>query len=232
MSIPSPNWGGPDAQQEGFTFGRAQVSDRHVLGCVFLRSKARPAAERKEPPLSLPAGEGQWVECVNSADIQTGSGGQTERKKKEKQPEECMPQVPGPGAWGFCSFLVSKDLTRSVRSRLKKQFRGMLSFKWIMRPERMWFYLKISKRAFSRTPKLKARGGKKGSYTNSLNFNINKIKCEFDYAVLQLHIMFLSITSANLLIPLVIRYVHFNTSCCPLKSSTIKMLDCKLFSGY
>ena len=46
MSIPPPSWGGPDAQQEGDSVpGRAQVSDRHVLGCVFLRRKARPAAE-------------------------------------------------------------------------------------------------------------------------------------------------------------------------------------------
>lgn len=48
MSTPSPNWGGPDAQQEGHSVpGRAQVSDRLVLGCVFLRRKARPAAERE-----------------------------------------------------------------------------------------------------------------------------------------------------------------------------------------
>lgn len=41
--------------------------------------------------------------------------------------------------------------------------------------------------------------------------------------------MFSSITFANLLIPLVIRYVLSRTSCCPLKSSTIKMLDGELF---
>lgn len=72
-------------------------------------------------------------------------------------------------------------------------------------------------------------GGKKWYCANSLPFSINEIKWEFDYAELQLHIMFSSITFANLLIPLVIRYVHFHTSCCPLKSSTIKMLDGKLF---
>lgn len=36
----------------------------------------------KEPRL-LPAGEGQWVERVNIADSQTGSGGQTEEEERK-----------------------------------------------------------------------------------------------------------------------------------------------------
>lgn len=87
---------------------------------MCISDKARPAAERegKEPPL-LPAGEGQWVECVNSADIQTGSGGQTEKKKKNSQKNACHKFLDQEPEAFVASNLVSKDLTRSVRSRLK-----------------------------------------------------------------------------------------------------------------
>lgn len=80
----------------------------------------------KEPRL-LPSGEGQWVEPVNIADSQTGSGGQTE-EKKGKQPKECMPQVPGPEAWGFCRFPAWFPKTWwSVRSRLKNRMGDALT---------------------------------------------------------------------------------------------------------
>ena len=50
--------------------------------CVFETQGQASCRGRGKEPRLLPAGEGQWVERVNIADSQTGSGGQTEEEVK------------------------------------------------------------------------------------------------------------------------------------------------------
>lgn len=72
--------------------------------CVFLRSKGQASCRERGERAPTPASrEGQWVECVNSADIQTGSVGRQRKKKENSQKNAChkfLDQEPE----AFCSF--------------------------------------------------------------------------------------------------------------------------------